>query len=171
MAADGWWPTIDGCRWSMADGVQMAVCSFMKAYCLCHSYTQTWNDSFRGYLVHGPYVPRCTCLHIRKWTKLNRLSDYLTHCIQRADFNFIKTYGMYYSYSQSWTHSSNGFLVTWTILPTTHYTKLHYVQAIVRISEPLRPERWFPFNESLWAALFAPLFWTHSSKGYLVHGP
>ena len=24
---------------------------------------------------------------------------------------------------------------------TTKYTKLHYVQAIVRISEPLRPER------------------------------
>ena len=160
MAADGWWPTIDGCRWSMANGVQMAVCSFMETYCLCHSYIQTWNDSFRGFFVYGPYFPRYTCLHRRKWTKLNRLSDYLTHCIQRADYNFMETYGLYYSYSQSRIHSSKDFLVQGPyFLRRTCLnirTKLHYVQAIVRILETLRPERWFLLNESLWAALFAP---------------
>ena len=117
MAADGWWPTIDGCRWSMADGVQMAVSRFIEAYCLCHSYTQIWNDSSWGYLVHGPYAPRYTCLHIRKWTKLNRLSDCLTHCIQRSDLNFMEIYGLYYSYTQYWTHSSKGYLVHGTCFP------------------------------------------------------
>ena len=74
-------------------------------------YSQSWTHSSKGYLVHGPCFPRYTCLDIRNRTKFKRLSHYLIHCIQKADFHFMKAYGLYYLYTQYWIHSSKGYLV------------------------------------------------------------
>ena len=83
----------------------------MEAYGLYYSYTHYWTHSSKGYLVHGPCFPRYTCLDIWKCTKFKRLSHYLTRCVHRADFHFMEAYGLYYSYTQYWTHSSKGYLV------------------------------------------------------------
>ena len=56
-------------------------------------------------------LPRYTCLDIWKCTKFKWLSHYLIRCVQSADFHFMKAYGLYYSYTQYWTHSSKGYLV------------------------------------------------------------
>ena len=90
--------------------VQRADFHFIEAYGLYYSHTQFWTHSSKGNLVYGPYMQRCTCFDIRKCTKFKRLSDYLTHCVQRVDFHFMEDYGLYYSYSQSWIHSSKGYL-------------------------------------------------------------
>ena len=84
---------------------------FIEAYGLFYSCTQYWTHSWKGYLVHGPCFPRHTCLDIRKCTKFKRLSHYLMRCVHRADFHFMEAYGLYYSYTQYWTHSSKGYLV------------------------------------------------------------
>ena len=154
MVADGWW--LMASKWLFADGSLLS------------------NDSFRGYLVHGPYFPRYTCLHIRKWTKLNRLSDYLTHCIQRADFNFMETYGLYYSYSQSWTHSPKGFLVHGPYFLRRICLNIRNCTMFKRLSEYQNrcvQSADFHLMKSYGLHYSHPLFWTHSSKGYLVHGP
>ena len=83
----------------------------MEACGLYYSYTQYWTHSSKGYLVHGPCCPRNTCLDIWKSTKFKRLSHYLIRCVHRADFHFMEAYGLYYSYTQYWTHSSKGYLV------------------------------------------------------------
>ena len=83
----------------------------VEAFGLYYSYTQYWTPSSKGYFVHGPCFPRYTCLDIRKCTKFRRLSHYLIRCVQRADFHLMKAYGLYYSYTQYWTHSSKGYLV------------------------------------------------------------
>ena len=83
----------------------------MEAYGLYYSYTQYWTHSSKGYMVHGPCFPRYTCLDKRKCTKFKRLSHYLIRCVLRADFHFMEAYGLYYSYTQYWTHSSKGYLV------------------------------------------------------------
>ena len=91
--------------------VHRADFHFMEAYGLYYSYTQYWTHSSKGYLVHGPCFPRYTCLDIWKCTKFNWLSHYLIRCVHRADFHFMEAYGLYYSYTQYWTHSSKGYLV------------------------------------------------------------
>ena len=91
--------------------VHRADFHFMEAYGLYYSYTQYWTHSSKGYLVHGPCFPRYTCLDIRKCIKFKRLSHYLNRCVHRADFHFMEAYGLYYSYTQYWTHSSKGYLV------------------------------------------------------------
>ena len=78
---------------------------------LLYLYTQSLTDSSKLYLEHGPYFLRYTNLHIWKCSMFKPLSDYLTHCVQKAVFHLMEAYGQYYSYSQSWTHSSNGCLV------------------------------------------------------------
>ena len=97
--------------------VQRADFHFMEACGLYYSYSQSWTHSSKGYLVHGPYFPGYTCLYIRKCTKFKRLSHYLIRCVQRADFNFMEAYGLYYSYTQYWTHSSKGYLVHGPCVP------------------------------------------------------
>ena len=91
--------------------VQTADFHFMEAYGPYYSFTQYWTHSSKGYLVHGPCFPRYTCLDIRKFTKLKRLSHYLIRYAQTADFHFIEVYGLYYLYTQYWIHSSKGYLV------------------------------------------------------------
>ena len=116
--------------------VQRADINLMEAHGPYYSHTQYLTHSSKGYLVHEPCFPRYTCLDIRKWTKFKRLSHYLTHCVQRADFHFMKACGLYYSYTQYWTHSSKGLYGTWALFSTIHlsrYGKLHFVQAIVRL--------------------------------------
>ena len=83
----------------------------MEAYGLFYSCTQYWTHSSKGYLVHGPCFPRYTCLDIWKCTKFKRLSYYLIRCVHRADSHFKEAHGLYYSYTQYWTHSSKGYLV------------------------------------------------------------
>ena len=91
--------------------VHKADFHFMEAYGLFYSCTQYWTHSSKGYLVHGPCFPRYSCLDIWKCTKFKRLSHYLIRCVQRDDFHFMEAYGLYYSYTQYWTHSSKGYLV------------------------------------------------------------
>ena len=155
----------------MADGVQMAVCSFVEAYCLCRSYTQSWNDSSRVYLVHGPYFPRYTCLHIRKCTKFNRLSEYLNRCARRADFHLMETHGLYYSSSQSWTYRSKGCLVHGPYFLRRTCLNIRNCTMFKRLSEyQNRGVQRVDFHA--YGLYYSHTqFWTHSSKGYLVHGP
>ena len=87
-------------------------------------------------------------IDIRTCTKFKRLSDYLTRCVQRANFHFMEAYGLYYSCTTSETHSSKGYLVHGPCFLTMHlarYGKLHYVQVIVRISKLLCLEGGFLF--------------------------
>ena len=103
-------PVVIRCvHWTMQSGV-LQTC--IKALGLANvMYTQYWTHSSKGYLVHGPCFPRYTCLDIQKCTKFKRLSHYLIRCVHRADFHFMEAYGLYYSYTQYWTHSSKGYLV------------------------------------------------------------
>ena len=123
MAPLGTWtmlPTIHLSRYTALSSVRLshylircvhrADFHLMEAYGLYYSY-EYWTHSSKGYLVHGPCFPRYTCLDIRKCTKFKRLSHYLIRCVQRADFHFMEAFGLYYSYTQYWTHSSKGYLV------------------------------------------------------------
>ena len=103
--------------------VHRADFHFMEAYGLYYSYTQYWTHCTKGYLVHWPYFPRYTYLDIRKCTKFMRSSHYLIRCVHRADFHFMEAYGLYYSYTQYWTHSSKGYLVLGPCFQ--RYTCLH----------------------------------------------
>ena len=146
----------------------------MEAYGVFYSYTQYWTHSSKGYLVHGPCFPRYTCLDIQKCTKFRRLSHYLIRCVHRADFHFMETYGLYYSYTQYWTHSSKGYLVhgpcfpRYTCLDIRKYTKFkrlsHYLIRCVHRAD-------FHFMEAYGLYYWYTQYWTHSSKGYSVHGP
>ena len=154
--------------------VQNTDFHFMEAYGLYYSYTQYWTHSSKGYLVHGPCFPRYTCLDIRKCTKFKRLSHYLIRCVHRADFHFMEAYGLYYSYTQYWTHSSKGYLVhrpcfpRYTCLDIQKCTKFkrlsHYLIRYVHKAD-------FHFMEDYGLYYSYSQSWTHSSKGYLVHGP
>ena len=146
----------------------------MEAYGLYYSLTQYWTHSSKGYLVHGPCFPRYTCLDIRNYTKFKRLSHYLIRCVHMADFHFMKTYGLYYSYTQYWTHSSKGYSVhgpcfpRYTCLDIRKCTKFkrlsHYLIRCVHRAD-------FHFMEAYCPYYCYTQYWTHSSKGYLVHGP
>ena len=91
--------------------VQRADFHFMEAYVMYYSYSQYWTHISKSYLVRGPYFLWRTCLNIRNCTMFRRLSEYQNRCFQRADFQFMKAFGLYYSHTQIWTHSSKGFLV------------------------------------------------------------
>ena len=146
----------------------------MKAYDLYHWYTQYWTHSSKAYSVHGPCFPRYTCLDIRKCTKFKRLSHYLIRWVQTAHFHFIEAYGLYYLYTQYWTHNSKGYLVHGPCLPRymrldmrkgSKYKRLsHYLIHCVQTAD-------FNFMEAYGLYYSYPQYWTHSSKGYLVHGP
>ena len=146
----------------------------MEAYGLYYSYTQYWTHSSKGYMLHRPCFPRYTCLDIRKSTKFRRLSHYLIRCVQRADFHFMEAYGLYYSYTQYWTHSSKGYLVHGPCFPrytcldirkSTKFRRLsHYLIRCVQRAD-------FHFMEAYGLCYSFIEHWTHSSKGYLVHGP
>ena len=154
--------------------VHRADFHFMEAYGLYYSYTQYWTHSSKGYLVHGPCFPRYTCLDIQKCTKFKRLSHYLIRCVHRADFHFMEAYGLYYSYTQYWTHSLKGYLVhgpcfpRYTCLDIRKCTKFkrlsHYLIRCVHRAD-------FHFMEAYGLYYLYTQYWTHSSKGYLVHGP
>ena len=130
--------------------------------------------SSKGYLVHGPYLQRFTCLDIRKCTKFKRLSDYLTCCVQRDDFHFMEACGQYYSYSQSQMHSSKVYAVDGpylqrcTCLDIRKCTELkqlsHYLSRCVQRAD-------VHFMKAFGLYYSHTQFWTHSSKDYLVHGP
>ena len=146
----------------------------MEAYGLYYSYTQYWTHSSKGYSVHGPCFPRYTCLDIRKCTKFKRLSHYLIRCVHRADFQFMEAYGLYYSYTQYWTHSSKGYLVhrpyfqrypCIDIRKCTKFKRLsHYLICCVQRAD-------FHFMEAYGLYYLCTQYWTHSWKVYLVHGP
>ena len=154
--------------------VHRADFHLMEAYGLYYSYTQYWTQSSKGYLVHGPCFPRYTCLDIRKCTKFKRLSLYLIRCVHRADFHFMEAYGLYYSFTQYWTHSSKGYLVhgpcfpRYTCLDKRKCTKFkrlsHYLIRCVHRAD-------FHFMEAYGLYYSYTQYWTHSSKGYLIHGP
>ena len=129
--------------------VQRADFHFVEAFGLYYSYTQYWTHSSKGYLVHWPCFPRYTCLHIRKSTKFRRLLHYLIRCVQKADFHFMEAYGLYYSYTQYWTHSSKGYTTCFRCVQRADF---HFMEAY---------GLYYSYTQ----------YWTHSSKGYLVHGP
>ena len=146
----------------------------MDAYGLYYSYTQYSTHSSKGYLVHGPCFPRCTCLDIRKCTKFKRLSHYLIRCVQRADFHFMEAYRLYYSYNLYRTHSSKGYLVHGPCFPRctcidirkcTKFKRLsHYLIRCVQRAD-------IHFMEAYGFYYWYTHYSTHSSKGYLLHGP
>ena len=146
----------------------------MDVYGVYYSYSQTSAHSSNDYLVRGPYFPRYTCLNIRKCTKFNRLSHYLTRCVQRSDLSSMEAYGLYYLYSQFWTHSLKGYFVPGPYFPRytcldirkcTKFNRLsHYITRCVQRSDLNFMEAYglyYSYSQSC----------THSSKGYLVHGP
>ena len=154
--------------------VHKADFQFLEAYGMYYSYIQYWTHSSKSYLVHGPCFPRCTCLDIRKCTKFKRLSNYLIHCVHKADFHFMEAYDLYYSYTQYWTHSSKGYLVhgpcfpRYTCLDIRKCTKFkrlsHFLIRCVQSAD-------FHFMEAYGLYYSYTQYWTHSSKGYMVHGP
>ena len=93
--------------WTTLSAASTGLISILWKPMVCT--TRTPNIGY--YLVHGPCFPRYTCLDIWKCTKFKRLSHYLIRCVHRADFHFMEAYGLYYSYTQYWTHSSKGYLV------------------------------------------------------------
>ena len=122
----------------------------------------------------GIAFPRYTCLVIRKCIKFKRLSHYLIRCVQRADFHLMEAYGLYYSYTQFWTHSSKGYLIHGPCFPwytcldirkCTKFKRLSYylIRCVQRAD--------FHLMEAYFLYYSYTQFWTHSSKGYLVHGP
>ena len=146
----------------------------MGAYGLSYSYIQSWTHSSKGYLVYGPYFPRYSWLYIRKCTKFNRLLDYLTHCVQRADLSFMENYDPYYSYSQSWTHCSQGYLVHGPYCP--RYTCLDKGNCTMykRLSEHMNccfQRAGIHFMEAYHLYYLYSQSWIHSANSYLVHGP
>ena len=96
----------------------------MESYGLYYSYSQSWTHRSKGYLVHGPYLQRCTCLDIRKCTKFKRLSDYLTRCAQWTDFSLMEAYDLYNIYNQSWTDGSEEYLVHGPYFLSSYFTCL-----------------------------------------------
>ena len=70
--------------------VQKSDIHFMKAYGMYYSYTQYGIHSSKGYLVHGPYFQRFTCLALRNCIMFNRLSDPFDCCVHRADFHLME---------------------------------------------------------------------------------
>ena len=146
----------------------------MEAYCLYYSYTQYWTHSSKGYLVHGPCFPWYTCLDIRKCTKFKRLSHYLIRCVHRTDCHFMEAYCLYCSYTQYWTHSSKGYLVHGPCFPRYTCLDIRKCLKFKRLSHYLircvhRAD--FHFMEAYGLYYSYNQYWTHSSKGYLVHGP
>ena len=146
----------------------------MEAYGLYYSYTQYWTHSSKGYLVHGPCFPRYMRLGIPKCTKFKRLSHYLIRCVQRADFHFVEAFGLYYSYTQYWTHCSKGYLVHGPCFPRYTSLDIRKCTKFRRLSHYLI--RWvqktdFHFMTAYGLYYSYTKYWTHSSKGYLVHGP
>ena len=145
----------------------------MEAYGLYYSYTQYWTHSSKGYLVHWPCFPRYMRLDIRKCTKFKQLSQYLIRCVQRADFHFMEAYGLHYSFTQYWTHSSKGYLVHGPCFPRYTCLDIRKGTKFKRLSHYLIP--WvqkdvFHFVEACGLYYSSTQYWTHSSKGYLVHG-
>ena len=37
-------------------------------------------------------------------------ADYLNHDVMRGDCHYIEAYGLYYTHTQTWTHSYRGYL-------------------------------------------------------------
>ena len=91
--------------------VQKADYHFMEAHGLYYLGIQYWTHSSKGNLVHGPYFQRSTGLDLGNCAFFKRLSDPFNYCVQRAALHLIEASGLYYSYSQSWTHRSKGYLV------------------------------------------------------------
>ena len=141
---------------------------------LLYLYTQSLTDSSKLYLEHGPYFLRYTNLHIWKCSMFKPLSDYLTHCVQKAVFHLMEAYGQYYSYSQSWTHSSNGCLVHGPYF-------LRYACRHIRKCTMFKPLWDYPtrcvqkpdfnFVKAYCLYYVCTQSWIFSSMGYLVHGP
>ena len=145
----------------------------MEAYGLYYSYSQSWTHSSKGYLVHRTYLQRCTCLDMRKSTKFKRLSHYLACCVQRADFHFMEACGLYYLYTTSKTHSSNGYLVYGPYFPRYTWLDMGKCTMFKRLSEYLnhcvhRADCHLMETYGIYCSYSQS--WTHSSKGYLVHG-
>ena len=146
----------------------------MEAYCLYYGYTQHWTHSSKGYLEHGPHYPRYTCQDIRKYTKFKGLSDYLTRCVQIADFHFVEAYCLYYPYTQFWTHSSKIYLVHGPYFQRYTCPDIGNCTMFKRLSDPFHccvQRADFHFMKALGLYYSYSQSWTQSSKGYVVHGP
>ena len=153
---------------------------FVEAFGLYYSYTQYWTHSSKGYLVHGPIYH--DTLVIRKSTKFRRLSQpnglYYSYAASTGLISILwkpmEAYGLYYSYTQYWTHSSKGYLVYGPCFP--RYMRLgipkctkckrlsHYLIRCVQRAD-------FHFMEAFGLYYSYTKYRTDSSKGYLVHGP
>ena len=154
--------------------VQRADFHFMDAYGLYYLCTQYWTHSWKGYLVHGPYFQRYTCLDIGNCAMFNRLSDPLNCCVQRADLHLMEAWGLYYSYRRSWNHSSKGYLVHGPCFPRYTCLYIRNCTKFKRLSHNLIhcvQKADFHFMETYVLYYSCTQYWTHSSKGYFVHGP
>ena len=103
----------------------------------------------------------------------------------------MEAYGLYYSYTQYWTHSSKGYLVHGPCFPRYTCLDIRKSTKFRRLSHYLircDPGQGYlvhgPFYGSLcsgctsrglisivWKPWSVLQYWTHSSKGYMVHGP
>ena len=86
----------------------------------------------------------------------------------------MKAYGLQYSFTQYWTHSSKGYLVYGPCFPRYTCLDIRKCTKFKRLSHYLIP--WvqradFDFMEACGLYYSSTQYWTHSSKGYLVHGP
>ena len=116
--------------------VQM-ISIFGSLWSVLHgAIAQTW------YMDHASHM-----LDKRKCTKFKRLSHYLIRCVHRADFHFVEAYGLYYSYTQYWTHSSKGYLVHGPYFPRYTYLDIRKCTKFRRLSH------YRPFYGSLWSVL------------------
>ena len=146
----------------------------MEVYGLYYSYTLHWSHSSKGYLVQGPCFPRYTSLDIRKCTKFKRLSHYLIRCVQKAAFNFMEAYGLYYLGIQYWIHSSKGYLVHGPYFQQNTCIDMGNCTMFKRLSDSFNScvqRAYFHLIEARGLYYSYSQSWTHSTKGtwYMDH--
>ena len=72
--------------------------------------------SILGPSLKGLFATRSTILtiwvsKIRNLEKFMRMSDCLKHCVAKADCHIKEAFGLYYSHTLFWAHSSKGYLL------------------------------------------------------------
>ena len=154
--------------------VAKADCHIMETYGIYYWRTNSWAISSNSFLLHGPRFLPYECQNFRNWIKFMGLPECPNHCIARNDCHIMKAKGLYYSHTQSWAHSSRGYL-------------LHGPQFLPHACRNIR--NWATFMNP-WVCLnhcvvkadchtmetYAIFYWhTHSwalsSRCYLLHGP
>ena len=140
---------------------------FVKAYDPCYLYTQSWTFGYKSYLVYGPNFLWYTKMH-----NVQASVHYLARCIQRADFYFSDDYGLYYSCTQFWTHSSKCYLLHELYFHRyfffLHMNKLQVIGVPINLQHL---DGYCHFMEAYGPYHSYIQSWTYSSKISLRHWP